>query len=54
MVFPGGDKVFLKFGDRRRMASELKIGDVVERHLEGEGDGAACADVEEGKGGVKV
>ena len=25
---------FLKFGDRRRMATELKIGDVVERHLQ--------------------
>ncbi|KAK9865213.1 hypothetical protein WJX84_010418 [Apatococcus fuscideae] len=25
---------FLKFGDRRRMATDLKIGDVVERHLQ--------------------
>jgi hypothetical protein len=28
--------VFLKFGDRRRIASELRIGDVVERHLDRE------------------
>ena len=28
---------FLKFGDRRRYAAELKYGDIVERHLE-EGD----------------
>lgn len=32
--FPSGDKVFLKFGDRQRIAKNLKIGDVVERHLE--------------------
>lgn len=32
--FPTGDKVFLKFGDRQRIAKNLKIGDVVERHLE--------------------
>lgn len=25
---------FLKFGDRRRYATELKYGDIVERHLE--------------------
>ena len=36
VVFPTGDKIFLKFGDRRRIAAELKVGDVVERHLEGE------------------
>ena len=36
ILFPTGDKVFLKFGDRRRIASELKIGDVVERHLDSE------------------
>lgn len=35
VIFPNGDKVFLRFGDRRRIASELKIGDIVERHLEG-------------------
>lgn len=29
-------QVFLKFGDRRRIASELKIGDIVERHLDRE------------------
>jgi DNA-directed RNA polymerase beta' subunit len=27
-------KLFLKFGDRRRTAENLQIGDVVERHLE--------------------
>ena len=36
ILFPSGDKVYLKFGDRRRIASELKIGDVVERHLDRE------------------
>jgi DNA-directed RNA polymerase III subunit RPC1 len=36
IVFPSGDKVFLKFGDRRRMAAELRAGDIVERHLQGE------------------
>lgn len=36
ILFPSGDKVFLKFGDRRRIASELKIGDIVERHLDRE------------------
>ena len=36
ILFPTGDKVFLKFGDRRRIASELRIGDVVERHLDRE------------------
>jgi len=35
VVFPTGEKVFLKFGDRSRIAKELKVGDVVERHLEG-------------------
>ncbi|XP_024535104.1 DNA-directed RNA polymerase III subunit 1 [Selaginella moellendorffii] len=34
VVFPDGVKRFLKFGDRKRIASELKYGDVVERHLE--------------------
>ena len=28
-----GNKRSLKFGDRRRAASELKVGDVVERHM---------------------
>eukprot|EP00899_Mesostigma_viride_P025365 jgi/Mesvir1/6012/Mv00758-RA.2 len=32
--FPDGGKWFLKFGDRRRVAAELKYGDIVERHLE--------------------
>ena len=40
VVFPSGEKVYLKFGDRRRVASELKIGDVVERHLDSECSGA--------------
>ncbi|KAL4534056.1 hypothetical protein Ndes2526B_g07060 [Nannochloris sp. 'desiccata'] len=36
VIYPGepGDKVFLKFGDRKRIAEELKVGDIVERHLE--------------------
>eukprot|EP00897_Mesotaenium_endlicherianum_P003119 jgi/Mesen1/2835/ME000174S02093 len=34
VVFPDGGKWFLKYGDRRRVAAELKYGDVVERHLE--------------------
>ena len=34
VVYPHGDKVFLKFGDRNRVAEDLKVGDVVERHLE--------------------
>ncbi|KAJ7520459.1 hypothetical protein O6H91_19G006700 [Diphasiastrum complanatum] len=34
VVFPDGAKRFLKFGDRRRIAAELKYGDIVERHLE--------------------
>jgi DNA-directed RNA polymerase III subunit RPC1 len=32
-VFPDGNKWFLKFRDRRKVAAELKIGDVVERHM---------------------
>ena len=28
------NKVFLKFGDRKRIAGDLKIGDIVERHIE--------------------
>ena len=33
--YPGGnERQFLKFGDRRRVAAELKYGDTVERHLE--------------------
>ena len=31
-----GNKRSLKFGDRRRVASELKVGDVVERHMNNE------------------
>ncbi|KAG1663389.1 hypothetical protein FOA52_011666 [Chlamydomonas sp. UWO 241] len=34
VILPSGDKMFLKFGDRRKMAAELKVGYVVERHLE--------------------
>lgn len=29
----GGMKRFLKFGDRKKIAKEMKIGDIVERHL---------------------
>lgn len=36
ILFPTGEKVYLKFGDRRRIASELRIGDTVERHLDSE------------------
>lgn len=35
VILPGNDKVFLKFGDRRRVAADLKVGDLVDRHLEG-------------------
>jgi len=34
IIYPDGNKLFLKFGDRRRYAAELKYGDIVERHLE--------------------
>ena len=34
VAFPNGDKTFLKFGDRARLAAALRPGDVVERHLE--------------------
>ncbi|KAG2499255.1 hypothetical protein HYH03_002834 [Edaphochlamys debaryana] len=34
VVSPDGDKQFLKFGDRRKIAAELKVGYTVERHLE--------------------
>ncbi|GJP56565.1 hypothetical protein CLOM_g15621 [Closterium sp. NIES-68] len=34
VVYPNGNKWFLKYGDRRRVAAELKYGDIVERHLE--------------------
>jgi DNA-directed RNA polymerase III subunit RPC1 len=30
---PGAPKRSLKYGDRRKVAAELKVGDVVERHL---------------------
>jgi len=33
VLFPNGGKWFLKYGDRKRIAAELKVGDVVERHL---------------------
>ena len=32
--FPDGGRWFLKYGDRRRIAAELRPGDVVERHLD--------------------
>lgn len=40
MIVPSGDKggedekIYLKFGDRRKIAADLKIGHTVERHLE--------------------
>ncbi|KAK9819626.1 hypothetical protein WJX72_000381 [[Myrmecia] bisecta] len=34
VLFPDGGRWFLKYGDRRRIASELKVGDTVERHLQ--------------------
>ena len=41
MIVPSGgvkgvedEKIYLKFGDRRKIASDLKIGHTVERHLE--------------------
>lgn len=34
VLFNSGGKQFLKYGDRKRVAAELKYGDVVERHLE--------------------
>jgi len=34
VVLQNGTRQFLKYGDRRRLASELKYGDIVERHLE--------------------
>ncbi|GIL99158.1 hypothetical protein Vretimale_4372 [Volvox reticuliferus] len=34
VITPDGEKQFLKFGDRRKIAAELKIGYTVERHLE--------------------
>ncbi|CAI5533621.1 unnamed protein product, partial [Closterium sp. Naga37s-1] len=34
VLYPNGNKWFLKYGDRRRVAAELKYGDIVERHLE--------------------
>ncbi|KAF5838068.1 hypothetical protein DUNSADRAFT_3438 [Dunaliella salina] len=34
VVHPDGEKTFLKFGDRRKIAADLKVGYTVERHLE--------------------
>jgi len=34
VLFTSGGKQYLKYGDRKRVAAELKYGDVVERHLE--------------------
>lgn len=34
VTLPNDDKIFLKFGDRRKIANELKVGCTVERHLE--------------------
>jgi len=33
VLYPDGGKLFLKYGDRKRIAAELKVGDIVERHL---------------------
>lgn len=33
LIMEGGGKWYLKYGDRRKLASELKCGDIVERHL---------------------
>ena len=34
ICYPNGTKVWLKFGDRMRMAANLRQGDIVERHLQ--------------------
>jgi DNA-directed RNA polymerase III subunit RPC1 len=34
VLFKAGGKQYLKYGDRKKVAAELKYGDVVERHLE--------------------
>lgn len=34
VVFKSGRKQYLKYGDRKRVAAELKYGDIVERHLQ--------------------
>ena len=34
ICYPNGTRTWLKFGDRTRMAADLKVGDVVERHLQ--------------------
>ncbi len=33
VVWPSGAKTFLKYGSRYSLASKLKVGDIVERHL---------------------
>lgn len=33
LIMDGGGKWYLKYGDRRKLASDLKCGDIVERHL---------------------
>ena len=33
VMLEGGNKWYLKYGDRRKLAAELKVGDTVERHL---------------------
>ena len=30
----GGIKLFLQYANRKKIAEELKVGDIVERHLE--------------------
>ena len=34
VLFKSGGKQYLKYGDRKRVAAELKYGDIVERHLQ--------------------
>ncbi|EGG22501.1 RNA polymerase III [Cavenderia fasciculata] len=33
IIYPDGEKKWLKYGNREKFAAELKIGDIVERHL---------------------
>ena len=33
VTFKDGNRWFLKYGDRRKIAADLKVGDLVERHL---------------------
>ncbi|KAF2073163.1 hypothetical protein CYY_005516 [Polysphondylium violaceum] len=33
VIYPNGEKKWLKFGNREKVAAELKVGDIVERHI---------------------